>query len=160
MNTKDIISSITIIVSLSSILIAILSYKISRRNATRDTFFLCFGKYLDVMKTKSNAIKENKAELAEAYYRELFDLLWTEFNLFQRKLIEKETYKRWLSARYKEFVNNSPGIGVFDKIKYKNEWEKLKEFYFDKDDPFIEHMDAVHKGFLNDAIKNVKKRKL
>lgn len=52
-------------------------------NTTKSLVLLnCLKEYIDVRKDRTKALKDNNKELCFDYYRELFDLHWTEFRLW------------------------------------------------------------------------------
>ena len=163
MEPDIIISFFALLISGTSILWNFLSHTMGKRNSKRDTLVICLQKYMDIMNSKSQAIEAKSVSLAKKYYRELFDLYWMEFELFQISLIDQDIYLNWLNLRYKEYTEerllHNNEIFKNNNICYKNEWDILAEDYFLKEDPFVEHMELVHKNKIREAIKLAKKNK-
>lgn len=143
-----------------------LSYLAIRTNIdnTKSQVLLdCLREYIEIRKHRTTAIMANSKELCSDYYRELFDLHWTEFRLWRKGYIDDETMKSWLNIRYRNYMGDSlifkDKAGKWIKVNYKESWEKLiKEDYFEKDDLFVNFMTYNHNNEIKKALKMKKER--
>jgi hypothetical protein len=150
-------------------IVAALSLINGRRQTLRDGMFKCFEGYLKVMDYKTRAIeaadgatpKADEYQRYMAYYRALFDLLWTEYYLWKNRTLRDEPYVQWLIQRQKQFgeqaVARQDGAASRD-ISYRIVWDTLKrDGYYDAADPFVRHMDRVHGGQSPSAVLRERK---
>ncbi len=140
---------------------------VHKKASTGATMISCLEQYTKVMEHKREAIEGNSISLAEWYYREIFDLLWSELHLWKDKVILDETIFAWLYIRRKQYDDDDtisvtlPG-GKSQDIKYKDEWDKvITGHYYHPKDPYIDFMRRVHDGEIT-TLKKLKiyKRKL
>ena len=137
----------------------------STKTASRGATMLdCLDKYITIMKDKRKAMEEKKPQLAEEFYRELFDLHWSEFHLWHENVIPNKVMHSWLYIRKRNF--NGDKIlckfegGKEENVTYREQWEKAKsENYFEINDPFIKFMDRAHSEAITD-IKNSRKKQV
>jgi hypothetical protein len=118
----------------------------------------CTETYIIIRRQRSKAIEDKSEELAKDYYREICDLHWSEYILYKEDLIPHSAMKAWLDARSRNYTNDNvpieDNIRGIRRITYAEVWnELLEKGYFEKDDPFVEFMDKVHKGNVIDVIK-------
>jgi len=130
------------------------------RKQTNATILLtCLQSYLDVRRTRVRATQDKSKGLAYTYYRELFDLHCSEYNLWRRRLIDQEVTKMWIIARRRDFqkdqiVIQDDGEGS-NLVSYSDVWQQLLETeYFHPSDPFVEFMNRAHKGEIDAALRN------
>lgn len=124
------------------------------------TLLACLDKYMSIMKDKRKAEESEEVGLAKEFYRELFDLHWSEFNLWHDGAIPNNVMRAWVIVRKRNFDKDMI-VCTFQKrteeISYADEWEYLKETeYFEKNDPFVHFMNKVHKGYTSN-MKQLKK---
>jgi hypothetical protein len=151
-------SWLTVFVGLSAAIVAALSLVNGRRQTLRDGMFKCFEGYLKVMDYKAKAMEAAEGPTPNhdeyqrylAYYRALFDLLWTEYYLWKNRTLRDEPYMQWLIQRQKQFLEpptSRQNGGAVEPISYQLVWFMLKkDGYYDAKDPFVRHMDRVHGG--------------
>lgn len=128
-------------------------------DATKSQVLLqCLREYINIRKDRTNARLEGSEDLCLNYYRELFDLHWTEFRLWRLKFIDDTTMTAWLNSRYRNYLDdyliakNETGEEV--KIRYKDTWNKgLIENYFEKDDQFVKFMNLTYDNKIEEALK-------
>lgn len=157
---------LTAITVLSATYAAYLSYRSIKTNinTTKSQVLLqCLREYIDIQKDRTNAKIEKTEELCSDYYRELFDVHWTEFQLWRLNFIDDDSMTAWLNSRYRNYLNdyliakNEKGKEI--KICYKDSWEKsVQENYFEKDDPFLAFMKLAHDNNIKEALKMKLKR--
>jgi hypothetical protein len=119
-----------------------------------DIILKCLNHYTDVQRTRSRAIRENNIEMARDHFREFIDLMWFEFQLWQKGLIDDGVIIAWTYARYKCYENNCIKIGD-QEVSYRRVWEDLRSSgYYRQDDPFLTFYNLVHDGEYKDAVAN------
>jgi hypothetical protein len=127
----------------------------------REGLFKCLEGYWTVMKFKADAESTGKEETEKIssyhnYYRSLFDLQWSEYQLWRRYSLHQGTYSEWLKQRRNQYLNDSAGFTAKNGslVNYKSVWDELKkQNYFDANDPFIQHLELVHEGKITEALK-------
>lgn len=143
---------------LISSIIALLTLLQVKKTNTLEAFFKCLEGYLKIMDYRSIAIKEKNFYSYLDYYRALFDLQWSEYQMWLRDTIPDGPYRVWLGLRYGQYCEESLELndcveGVADTISYRLVWERLlSKNYFEEKDPFRAHMELVHEGNLDDAM--------
>ena len=144
-----------VLFSLASLIVSLFALSFTRRNSRKDTLLKLLDKYLDLMKTRHEALEKKDPSKLEVHYRELFDLHWTEYHLFRQKMIDIEVYGAWIKRRYKDYcIQESLITEPANSITYAYLWKKLvNEGYFEGDDTFVAHMKLVHEGNFNAALE-------
>lgn len=143
---------------------ALAAVRVHRKASTGSTMLACLERYTDVMEHKRKAIIENSVSLAEQYYREIFDLLWSEIQLWRDEVIQDDTMYAWLYLRRKHWEDDdkiqvSLQDGTTKDVKYREEWEKcITGHYYHPNDPYISLIRKVHEGQIT-TIKDLKKQK-
>ena len=153
--------ALTALTVLSAVFVTYLSYKSIKTNIDTNksqVLLQCLREYGQVMKDRTNAKNEKNRELIINYYRELFDLHWTEFRLWKLDFIEDDTMTAWLNGRYRDYLNDSLTAedenGNDIEISYKDSWNDLvKANYFEKEDKFIIFMKYAYDNHIADALK-------
>lgn len=133
----------------------------TKRASTGAALLSCLDKYISIMKDRTRALSEKSNHSAEEFYRELFDLHWSEFHLWQHGVIPDQFMRSWLYIRKRNYDSDKIIVksteGVEKAITYKKMWDKLKaENYFEINDPFVRFMDRAHGAAITD-IKKLKK---
>lgn len=143
-------------------IVGIVSVLQNKARNFREGLFKCLDGYWTVMKFKADAESDNgdekhKISSYRNYYRSLFDLQWSEFQLWRRYSLHQETYSEWLKQRRNQYTSDEGLVksGSSEKlIDYRSVWDNLKtQKYFDENDPFIKHLDLVHEGKITKALK-------
>ena len=133
--------------------------KASRGNAMTN----CLNNYIAIMGHKSEAVEKQDKRLAENFYRELFDLHWNEFHLWQDGVISDNVMRAWLYVRRRNFGNDKITCSVegqSKEISYESEWKKsVAQGYFEMDDPFVDFMNTAHSSKIDDMKKLKKETK-
>jgi len=121
--------------------------------------------YINIQKTKCDAIEKKSAPLGYQYYREMFDLHWTAHNLWKKKLIDDRVMRTWLDIRKRNFVDDDklPIESTPDyPTSYRETWRKLTAAdynYFAPGDDFVALMEKVHDKNNHDIYKIMKEHK-
>lgn len=141
---------------LFSSLIALLALtQIIRRN-TREAFFKCLDGYFKVMEYRSKATNDNKCYAYFDYYRALFDLQWSEYQMWLRNSIPDKPYRVCIEMRHSQYGKEYYGYkseNGENTASYRIAWERLlKESYYNTNDPFVAHMKLLHEGKFDDAM--------
>jgi len=133
------------------------------------TILACLDIYVSIMKDKRNSIIKCDAGQAREFYRELFDLHWSEFHLWHEGAIPDHVMKAWLNVRKRNFetdeiIIKSETSAEF-RISYADAWHDVKDSkYFEPDDPFIAFMEAAHSTKMDKirlrALKDDTKRRM
>jgi hypothetical protein len=118
----------------------------------------CLEKYFNVRKDRTRAIQEQRKELCEDYYREILDLLWTEFTLWKSGYIDDEIMIQWSMARLRSYTNETLDYlenGKTMSISCKEYWEVVTNHlnYFEITDSFVLFMGHVQSNNIKVAIK-------
>jgi len=121
----------------------------------------CLNTYVGIMRVKTKALEERSTKQCEDFYRELFDLHWSEFQFWCDRLIPDHVMKAWLAVRHRNYTRDALSFvgdnGQQITITYREVWDKLKSFdYFEGTDPFVKFMDKVH-GELIEDVKKLRK---
>lgn len=162
-----VLTALTVMVTvLSAVCVAYLNYKSIKTNIDTNksqVLLQCLREYGNVMKDRTNAKNEKNRELIIGYYRELFDLHWTEFRLWKLDFIEDDTMTAWLNSRYRDYLTDyltaQDENGDEIEISYKDSWDDLvKTNYFEKDDKFLIFMKYAYDNHIEDALKMKNKR--
>lgn len=120
----------------------------------------CLNQYIKIQKTKREAGKSKDSDLCYDYYRELFDLHWTEFNLWKKGHILDSVMRAWLDVRSRNFKKDKfdAKFSSGENVSYQLVWEDLvKNKYFSPEDDFIRFMELIHDGKIDKAMKEGKK---
>lgn len=139
-------------------ILSLLSIRTNVNTARSHVLLQCLEDYIEIQKHRTDALMKRNEKLCLDYYRELFDLHWTEFRLWKSGFIDDETMSTWLKIRYRNYLNDAISFmddaGKEIKISYKESWEKLiNENYFEKDDLFIKFMGYAHNDEIPRAIE-------
>ena len=160
--TVELITTLfTALTVLSATIAAYLSFRSIRTNidSTKSQVLLqCLREYINIQKNRTGARLEQSEELCANYYRELFDLHWTEFQMWKLNFIDDTTMTAWLNSRYRNYLDDyliaEKENGDKIKIRYKDIWDKvLIEHYFEKDDPFVKFMKHTYDNKIKEALK-------
>jgi hypothetical protein len=162
MCTRDIVEPVMLfLAAASAATAAFVTYRAAdagKKAARGATLLDCLNKYTTTMKHKREATQKRSVELAEEFYRELFDLHWTEFHIWQQGVIPDQIMRSWLYIRKRNFDTDSiPCVspaGNTLAVTYRDQWQKVKrENYFEMSDPFVKFMDDAHAGPIADMKK-------
>lgn len=131
-----------------------------KKSTTSSNLINCLNSYVNIMRTRSRAL-ENKSELlCKDYYRELFDLHWTEFQMWRDGLIPDHVMDAWLSVRrrnYKEDFLEFDKDGQKVHVSYQQIWHELEQRkYFEPTDTYCVLMNKAHDEKIAD-IKKLRK---
>lgn len=140
---------------------AFFTSRATKASITASNLVNCLNAYIMVMRSKRRALEEKNKELTKDFYRELFDLHWTEFQLWRKGMIPDNVMQAWLMIRHRNFAKGqllfSAENGQQIVVSYSQVWQELKnEDYFEKTDPFLEFMNRVHEKVPTD-IKTLRK---
>lgn len=118
----------------------------------------CLRVYLKIQKDKRLAESQNDPYLCYNYYRALFDLHWTEFNLWIDGQISDQIMRAWLGVRNRNY--NSSGFNIAlpngENVTYRYVWEDLiHENYFSPEDHFVRFMGMVHDNQIDEAMSEL-----
>jgi hypothetical protein len=155
----------TALTALATTVLSLITYDSFKRNmdASKSQMLLtCMNHYIQIQKDRTKAIIEKKSDYVREYYREMFDLHWTEFQLWNIGYIDDERMKPWLKLRHKDFdhdyilIDDQPPS---DKLTYKQVWNELLDAnYFSKNGLFATFMDYAHSNDVEEALA-LKRRK-
>ncbi len=121
----------------------------TQQKQTRSAILLeCLRSYVTIREIQTEALHEDSPLKCFEYYRAVFDLHWSEFQLWYDKQIGDSVMWAWLDARQRNFASDKLTVTVKGQpqiTKYADVWEKLKkEGYFAPKDPFVAFMNKVH----------------
>lgn len=158
---KDVVTIVGVFFGVLGGLVAFLSFRENWKRNFREAIFKCNEGYLKVMECKSKALAattKEKQQTFNDYFRMLFDLQWTEFQLWHTGTLPTEQYREWLRQRKRDF--DAPAVTIQTEagnlsISYSIVWnELLAQHYYDPSDPFILHMKKVHEGKIDEVLKD------
>lgn len=131
------------------------------KSTTSSNLINCLNAYITVMRARTKAIEDKSEEQCKSFYRELFDLHWTEFQMWRDGLIPNHVIEAWLAVRGRNYREDSI---QFDKdgkvviVSYKQVWDDLIDRrYFEPTDRYLDLMKIVHDEKLTD-IKTLRKQ--
>lgn len=125
--------------------------------------FDALNSYIAIQKDRRKATSKKDPVLANEYYREMFDLHWTEFNLWRKGYIDDNIMKTWLHARRRNYEHDT--MSTVDQnentveVSYSAVWDSLidpQNAYFIEGDPFKEFMNDAHNNNIQRAINRKK----
>ena len=150
---------ISILIAFLALSVSICSLVYSRRQSTSEALLVCLEQHLQIARLRQQAINEKSRHIAELFYRETLDLLWTEHQLIRAKLIPDYVMWAWLHRKHCYYrddhhIRFESDKGELIEISYKKTWDGLKNRrYFDPKDNFVQFMELVHEGDINHALK-------
>jgi len=136
------------------------------KSTTSSILINCLNAYLGIMRSRTRALENKSEQQCKDFYRELFDLHWTEFQLWREKLIPDHVMNAWLAVRRRNYNKDSlefeTETGKKVSVTYQQLWRELKEDieYFEPTDPFIRFMDKAHAEAITDMCKLRKEFKI
>jgi hypothetical protein len=157
-------------VALISATISVWAYRAQKKQTKTDVLIRCIERYIKIREGRTKSMRDSSLELAEDYYRELFDLLWLEFHVWKSDLINRSVMKKWLEFRYqywedddkikitvkkdKENENKDKDKKKEIDICYKTIWGDLVEekYFGKKNDPFVRFVNKVHENKIKQAM--------
>ena len=132
--------------------------------ATRDqlraqTMLACLNQYIDIRRQRLSAEESDNRLRCENHYRELFDLHWSEFQLYRMGVIPEPILRVWLDARKRNYENDSIIVSTGDPVTYKEVWKKLvDQGYWPPNYDFRKFMEIAHEGDLDAAMRYANNR--
>ncbi len=153
------------IVDMASIFIAVCAFVVSvvsvmqAKKRTRGNVLLgCLNSYLKIAEHRDKALIDNNPQLAKVYYRELLDLLWSEYRMWQSGLVPNHIMRVWALSNYRNLkqgqieITTSGAAPVI--VTYREVWDELRERkYFDETDSFTIFLKKVESGDIDGAMK-------
>lgn len=129
--------------------------KATEKATTASNLVNCLNTYTTLMRARTKALEERSERQCKDFYRGLFDLHWTEFQIWREGMIPDHVMKAWLAVRYRNYATDAL---TFDRddgqeitVSYKQVWEELKNRnYFEGTDPFVKFMDKAHGEVITD----------
>jgi hypothetical protein len=146
LTAKDLFSGVAVVISIVSIII---SSKSSNTGTKSAIAMQCLNKYLEIVKDdiQKHLILIDK-EKVDDFWRELFDLQFTQYHLWLNKHVENSMMQAWCESRRNDFE--------LKKDKYIETWNTLKAAKYFPDINFVNFMDDVHNK--NISMKKVLKK--
>jgi len=131
------------------------------KSTTASNLVNCLDAYTKLMRDRTKAEEQKSEKLCKDYYRELFDLHWTEFQIWRGDMIPDRVMRAWLAVRRrnyeKDFLQFDTDNGQKITVKYSQIWDELKsQRYFEPSDPYLQFMDKAHEEVITD-MKKLKK---
>jgi len=124
------------------------------KSTTSSNLVNCLNAYITIMRARTKALEDKSEQQCKDFYRELFDLHWTEFQMWRDGLIPDHVMEAWLAVRGRNYREDSI---QFDKdgqrvtVSYRQVWDELDDKrYFEPTDPFIQFMDRAHEEVITD----------
>lgn len=109
------------------------------------------------MRARAQAIESKNEQRCKDFYRELFDLHWTEFQMWRDELIPDHVMKAWLDIRRRNYHEDSIQFkknGQEVTVSYRQVWDELEhKKYFEPTDPYRQLMNKIHEEVIADMRK-------
>ena len=158
----------TIAVAVASVYVSRKAKNIAKSSAIGSTLTYCVERYESVMKIKYEATMKKEAKLAERYFREMFDLFWSETYLWMDGMIPDYIMRHWIQARASSWEEDDKILAEKEHdqpiepkdITYKKRWKHARQKAFKSDKFFIKFMSRVHKGSFNSINKAAELNKI
>jgi hypothetical protein len=153
----SIVDIASIVIALLAMIVSISSLLNAQKRTAGNVLLGCLSSYLEIAKNKDSALIENKPHYARLYYRGLLDLLWSEYRMYQTKLIPKHVMRAWARSTFRNLQHGNVEVvssGVEPrKVTYMEVWQDLKaNNYFDEEDSFMKFMEYIEKGEIDKAL--------
>jgi len=118
----------------------------------------CLNAYTVLMRARTKAEEARSEKLCKDFYRELFDLHWTEFQIWRDGMIPDHVMNAWLAVRRRNYAKDAlefeTATGQGATVTYQQVWNALKDAeYFEPTDPFVRFMDKAHSEAITDMKK-------
>ena len=151
----------SIIVGIASVYISRKARSIAKSSAVGSMLSHCVERYESIMRIRHEAKSEKDHERARQYYRELFDLFWSETYLWIDGMIPDYIMLHWIQARSNSWQDkdeedkietekkNDDGRIVHEDVTYTECWEYARDGVFKMDECFKAFMVKVHDNKLN-----------
>jgi hypothetical protein len=157
---QDLVPWIMLFATLFAAMAAIFTYLHARavtKSAMASNLINCLDAYIKLMRDRTKAEDQKSEKLVKDYYRELFDLHWTEFHLWQQGLIPESVMNAWLAVRRRNYTKDAIEFETINgqkvNITYRQIWDQLLvDEYFEPADPFVKFMKKAH----TEVITNMK----
>lgn len=137
-----------------------LTAKSTREAMTASNLINCLNAYITIMRQRTVAVNSKDEQQCKDFYRELFDLHWTEFQLWRQRMIPDNVVNAWLNVRRrnydptKGYLQFTSATGETVTVTYQQVWSELKSSeYFESTDPFVPFMDKGHSITIKDMKK-------
>ena len=131
--------------------------KAVRKSTTSSNLINCLNSYITIMKARTQAIDSKNEQRCKDFYRELFDLHWTEFQMWRAGLIPDHVMKAWLDVRRRNYKEDSIRFekdGREVTVSYREVWDELKrKNYFEPEDLYRRFMNQIHEEVITDMKK-------
>lgn len=118
----------------------------------------CLNTYTALMRRRTKAEEAKNEKQCKDFYRELFDLHWTEFQIWRDGMIPDHVMIAWLAVRRRNYAKDAlefeTAAGQEMRVTYQQVWNTLKDDeYFEPTDPFVRFMDKTHSEAITDMKK-------
>lgn len=137
-----------------------LTARATREAMTASVLIDCLSAYTNLMRQRTSAIRNRSQQECKDYFRELFDLHWTEFQLWRERMIPDHVMNAWLSVRRRNFDPKKGCLEFFTDtqehitVTYQQIWDELKsDEYYEATDPFVAFMNKAHTEVITDMSK-------
>ena len=146
------------VAAIAASLAAVFTYfaaRATQKATTASNLVNCLNTYVGLMRARAKAEEEKGQKLCKDFYRELFDLHWTEFQIWREGMIPDHVMKAWLSVRRRNYEKDRlqfiSDTGRRITVKYSQVWDELKrQKYFEPTDPYLQFMDKAHEEVITD----------
>jgi hypothetical protein len=143
---KSIIELVAVIVAAITAGFAYFTIRKNMQTNRGTAMLACLEKHFYIMEHKTKALADKSESMAKQYYRENFDLLWSEIHLWKDGVISDVTMFDWLHLRQIEYDEDKINVdGIKEPITYKKQWGRyIEEGYFREGDQYIELIKKNH----------------
>ena len=157
-NTEVLLTILSVSIATGAFSVSLFTLNESIKRNRGSVMLGCLDKYLKISRLKDDAIKEKSRSKARLHYREKFDLLWSEFRMWNSGLIPKHVMYIWAHSLHKNLktgcIEFNTDNGEHIHVALNDFWEELVEReYFHPCDAFTKFVELIRQNQIDAALK-------
>ena len=156
MNTEHIISVFSICIALSAFLVSYLGLNESKKRNRGSVLLGCLDKYIAISHLKEQALQNRDKLSAKRFYEAKFDLLWSEYRIWNAGLIPEDVMIIWANSLHEGFKNGEISFesnGNLIQITLREVWDELRDNnHFHPQDSFVTFIELIRQGQIQNAL--------
>lgn len=118
------------------------------RSTTSSNLVNCLMAYITIMRSGTKALEDKSEKQCKDFYRELFDLHWTEFQMWREGLIPDHVMKSWWAIRSRNYRDNVSlqfeKDGQTVTVSYRQVWDELEHTKYFEPEPKDQYLTLMH----------------